>query len=383
MIDVDEAMRPDAPILHDDMITDGRRADAEEALQHRARASSSAAATSRRALPRPTSSSSAASRPRRRTRATSSRMPASPASAPDGQGELWCCTQGQFMVRDTCAALLGMDMSELRVTASEIGGGFGGKTTVYLEPVALALSRKAGRPVKMVMSRDEVFRATGPTSGTSIDVKIGAKKDGTLAAGEAELTLRGRRLPGLAGGARRDVAPSPATTSTNVHVDRLRRRASTSRRWRPIARPARRCRPSRSRASIDELAEKLGMDPIELRLKNAVKEGDHASYGPTFGPIGFVETLEAAQGASALQGAARARTRGAASPAASGSTSAARPASSLNVNDDGTVAARRPARPTSAARARRWPDGGRGARHSLRQGAPHRRRHRARSATTT
>src|SRR5262249_5575700 len=79
----------------------------------------------------------------------------------DGQGELWGCTQGHYMVRNVSAQLLGMDVSKLRVTASEIGGGFGGKTTVFLEPVALALSRKAGRPVKMVMSREEVFRATG------------------------------------------------------------------------------------------------------------------------------------------------------------------------------------------------------------------------------
>src|SRR5262249_53072129 len=78
----------------------------------------------------------------------------------DGQGELWGCTQGHYMVRNVSAALVGMDVSKLRVTASEIGGGFGGKTTVFLEPVALALSRKAGRPVKMTMSREDVFRAS-------------------------------------------------------------------------------------------------------------------------------------------------------------------------------------------------------------------------------
>jgi CO/xanthine dehydrogenase Mo-binding subunit len=84
----------------------------------------------------------------------------------DGRGDLWVCTQGHFMVRNTCAGLLGIDVSNLRVTASEIGGGFGGKTTVFIEPVALALSRKANRPVKMVMSRSEVLRATGPTSSS-------------------------------------------------------------------------------------------------------------------------------------------------------------------------------------------------------------------------
>ena len=85
---------------------------------------------------------------------------------------------------------------KLRVTSSEIGGGFGGKTHVWAEPVALALSRKASRPVKLVMTRDEVFRASGPTSATSIDVKIGAKKDGTITAADGDL-----RYP---------AAPSPA-----------------------------------------------------------------------------------------------------------------------------------------------------------------------------
>src|SRR5262245_53312833 len=61
----------------------------------------------------------------------------------DGSAELWCCTQGHFIVRAHCARLLGLDIAKIRVTASEIGGGFGGKTVVYLEPLALALSRKA------------------------------------------------------------------------------------------------------------------------------------------------------------------------------------------------------------------------------------------------
>ncbi|MBP9034136.1 MAG: xanthine dehydrogenase family protein molybdopterin-binding subunit, partial [Pseudomonadales bacterium] len=81
-----------------------------------------------------------------------------------GEVEVWCCTQGPFMVRSSVALLLGLDIADVRVIPTEIGGGFGGKTTVYLEPVAVALSRKCGRPVKMQLSREEVFRATGPAS---------------------------------------------------------------------------------------------------------------------------------------------------------------------------------------------------------------------------
>jgi CO/xanthine dehydrogenase Mo-binding subunit len=105
----------------------------------------------------------------------------------DGQAALWCTTQGQFIVRSFCAKLLGMELAKLRVTASAIGGGFGGKTVVYLEPLALLLSRKSGHPVKMVMSRTEVFRATGPTSGARVWVKIGATRDGRITAAEALL----------------------------------------------------------------------------------------------------------------------------------------------------------------------------------------------------
>ena len=123
---------------------------------------------------------------------------------PDGQGELWVTTQGQFAFRNTCAALLGMEISQLKVTSSEIGGGFGGKTHVWTEPVALALSRKANRPVKLVMSREDVFRASGPTSSTSIDVKLGATRDGTHRRGTCGAALQWRCFPWHLGGDRRD-----------------------------------------------------------------------------------------------------------------------------------------------------------------------------------
>ena len=104
----------------------------------------------------------------------------------DGRGEMWVCTQGHWYIRRMCASVLGIEAANLRVTPSEIGGGFGGKTTIFMEPLALALSRKAGgRPVKLVMSRSEVLRATGPTASASMDVKLGMKRDGTITAGSA------------------------------------------------------------------------------------------------------------------------------------------------------------------------------------------------------
>jgi CO/xanthine dehydrogenase Mo-binding subunit len=211
----------------------------------------------------------------------------------DGWGELWVCTQGHFMVRDVCAKLLGMDVSRLRVTASEIGGGFGGKTTVFLEPVALALSRKAGHPVKMVMSREEVFRATGPTSSASMKVRIGAKKDGTFTAADALLKFQGGAFPGspVEMGAMCAFACYDLRNVRIIGYDVVTNRPKQAAYRAPGAPMA----AFAVEGCIGELAEKLGMDPIDLRLKNAAKEGTVSSYGPTFGPVGLVETLEAAK----------------------------------------------------------------------------------------
>ncbi|MCY4656147.1 MAG: molybdopterin-dependent oxidoreductase, partial [Gammaproteobacteria bacterium] len=114
----------------------------------------------------------------------------------DGRGTIWCSTQGQFDVRSNTAAVLDKAVSSIRVIPSEIGGGFGGKTTIYLEPVALHMSELTGRPVKMVMSREEVFRATGPTSATLCRAKVGAKKDGTITAATAWLAYEAGAFPG-------------------------------------------------------------------------------------------------------------------------------------------------------------------------------------------
>ena len=211
----------------------------------------------------------------------------------DGRGDMWVCTQGHFMVRNTCAGLLGIDVSNLRVTASEIGGGFGGKTTVFIEPVALALSLKANRPVKMVMTREEVLRASGPTSSSSIDVKIGMKKDGTITAGDATLRYQGGAFPGSAVpyGAMACFAPYDLKNVRAIGWDVIANRPKQAAYRAPGA-------PMGAYAIesvIDELCRELKLDPLEVRLKNASTDGSKASYGPNFGVIGLKATLEAAK----------------------------------------------------------------------------------------
>jgi CO/xanthine dehydrogenase Mo-binding subunit len=211
----------------------------------------------------------------------------------DGKGELWCCTQGHWNVQRVCAALLGLETSQLRVTASEIGGGFGGKTTVFIEPVALALSRKANRPVKLVMTRSEVFRASGPTSSTSMDVRIGMKKDGTITAAKGVFRLQGGAFPSapMEFTAMCAFAPYNLKHVQQIGYDVMANRPKQASYRAPGSPMA--CFAVES--VIDELCGQLGLDPIEVRLKNASREGTKASYGPTFQRIGLVETLEAAR----------------------------------------------------------------------------------------
>ncbi len=210
----------------------------------------------------------------------------------DGKGELWCCTQGHWNVQKICAALLDMETSQLRVTASEIGGGFGGKTTVFIEPVALALSRKANRPVKLVMSRSEVFRATGPTASTSMDIKIGMRKDGTITAAQGVFRAQGGAFPGAPMEFTAMCAFAPYNLA-NVHqvgydvMTNRPKQAAYRAPGSPMAAFA-------VESVIDELCNQLGLDPLEVRLKNASREGTRASYGPKFQRIGLVETIEAA-----------------------------------------------------------------------------------------
>jgi xanthine dehydrogenase molybdenum-binding subunit len=212
----------------------------------------------------------------------------------DDQVLVWCSTQGAFAVQEQLAELLQIPVSRITVTPTEIGGGFGGKSNVYLEPLAALLSRKAGhRPIKMVMTRAEVLAATGPTSGSHIRVKMGARRDGTLTAAEAELIYEAGAYPGSPVGAGSGVIFAPYRLE-NIQVDGYdvvvnRPKAAAYRA------PGGTNAVFAAETVVDELAEKLGLDPIDFRLRNAVREGDRRVDGPEYKRIGLIETLEAAR----------------------------------------------------------------------------------------
>jgi CO/xanthine dehydrogenase Mo-binding subunit len=210
----------------------------------------------------------------------------------DGQVTIWCCTQGSFLVRDLVALVLGIDAAKVKVVPSEIGGGFGGKTTVYLEPVAAVLARKARRPVKMVMTREEVFRTTG-NSGSLVKAKLGATRDGKLVAADVSIWMEAGAFPG-------SPASSAAICGLALYrIPNYRIEAHDVVLNKPKAGAYRAPGAPMSAFAVesvlDELARALDIDPIELRLRNAVEAGDRTPTGSTLGSFGFRETLEAAR----------------------------------------------------------------------------------------
>ena len=211
----------------------------------------------------------------------------------DGSLTIWSSSQGQFMVRDYTARLVGIPVSKVKAIPMEIGGGFGAKLTVYMEPVAALLARKAGAPVKMSMSRTEVFEATGPTSGTYIKVKLGATRAGRITAAAATLIFEAGAFPGspVPGGAQCMMSAYDIPNAYIEGYDVVVNRPKTS-AYRAPGSPA---AAFALETAIDEICEKIAMDPLDFRLLNSSKEGVRRATGPLMPKVGFVETLEAAK----------------------------------------------------------------------------------------
>ena len=119
---------------------------------------------------------------------------------------------------DRTSLVLGVPYSSIKVVPMEIGGGFGGKTTIYLEPVAALLSKKSGAPVKVTMSRIEVLESTGPTSGSYMKVKMGVTNEGKITAAQADLKFEAGAFPGSPVGAASNCIFTPYDID-NVLVD--------------------------------------------------------------------------------------------------------------------------------------------------------------------
>ena len=203
---------------------------------------------------------------------------------------VWTATQGQFALRDHLAEVIGVPIANVKVIPLEIGGAFGGKERIYIDPVAAVLSRKSNRPVKIALRRDEVFRATGPSSGTYVKLKFGVRNDGTLVAADLHLAYEagayagGPIFMGAMASTTRYNIPNIAVNGFDVIVNK------------PTMRPYR--APGAPQAlfaveqMIDELAVELKMDPVDFRLKNLTKTGDRLMLGFPCAPIDTVNLME-------------------------------------------------------------------------------------------
>ncbi len=209
----------------------------------------------------------------------------------DGKVTIWTSTQGAFGIRTNVARVLNIPIGDLRVIPAEIGGGFGAKNVVYLEPLAALLSKKTGRPVQITMNRTEVLEATGPTSGTRSWVRIGAKRDGKLVAADVRLEYEAGAYPGspVAGGARCALGPYLVPNQRIVGLDVVLNKPKVA-AYRAPGAPA---SEFAIESIMDELAVRLDMDPMELRQLNCAQEGTPRSDGALHGSIGARQVMDA------------------------------------------------------------------------------------------
>ena len=253
----------------------------------------------------------------------------------DGRVYIWTSTQAPFEVRDATAGILGLPVSKARLTPLEIGGGFGGKWEPYGEPIAALLSKKTDRPVKIVMSRMDEFDCTGPTPGSFMRVKMGATNDGKITAAQGYLAFEAGFVPGSvveAGGqcifAAYDL-DNVVIDGYDVVVNKPKSGAYRAPGSTQVA--------FATESVVDEIAKKLGLDPLGFRLMNAAKEGTRRADGPRFARIGCVEVLEAMRDHPHYNAPLEGSNRGRGVSVGFWFNVGLQSSCSLSVNSDGTV----------------------------------------------
>ncbi len=260
--------------------------------------------------------------------------------AEDGNITVWSSTQGSFGVRAQTAGMIGVPETRVKVNYVEIGGGFGGKTKVYLAPIAALLSRKSGgRPVKLVMDRTSVFEATGPAPGGKIRMKVGVTREGKVTAADTDLIFESGGYPGSAVGAAAMCVfacynwPASRITGYDVLVNKPKSAAYRA--------------PGSPQASfaiesvVDEICEEMGFDKIQFRLDNAAHEGTRRGDGVQFPRVGLEECLQAARDSdhwnSPLGDAPAGKARGRGIATAYWMNGGGKSTCDLMLQDDGTV----------------------------------------------
>jgi len=202
---------------------------------------------------------------------------------------LYVSTQGQFSVRDEVARLLGLPKSKVKVVPMTVGGGFGAKYGI-IEALVAAAAIQVGRPVRMVLTRSEDFLTTTPSPAAVIEMKTGAKKDGTITAIQAHVLMDNGVFPFALGGIV-GILLGGYYKCANVKIDCFEVFTNKPQAGAYRAPGA----PSATFAlesNIDDIARELGMDPLEFRYRNAVEAGDLMGNGDPWPSLGLKECLE-------------------------------------------------------------------------------------------
>jgi CO/xanthine dehydrogenase Mo-binding subunit len=211
----------------------------------------------------------------------------------DGRVTVWSSSQVPYFARSGIAETLKLPMSKVRVIVPSLGGGFGGKCEFGIEAHAVALAQKAGRPVRLILSRAEEFIVPNMTRhGAVVELKTGLKRDGTIVAREGRVVLDtgGNAAHGpviseiatmLAAGPYRIPhlrIVGHAAYTNKISAGSVRAPSGPQICWAV-------------EQHTDSLAHAVGLDPYEFRLKNVVEDGDTGPTGQVFGPIGLKECL--------------------------------------------------------------------------------------------
>jgi len=209
---------------------------------------------------------------------------------PNGTLVVSTSTQGSFVTQRELARAYGLPLDHIRVVAEPLGGAFGGKFAI-VEPLAAGAALALRRPVRMVFTRAEDFQSTNPASAQVTHLRLGGRKDGALTAIEARMIVdRGTNAGwGVEGITSLLVAGPYRWEAHDLRGYGVQTNRFTFGAYRGPGAPT---AAFAVETLLDELAAQLGFDPVDLRLQNAVVEGDIGVSGNPFPTIGAVEVLE-------------------------------------------------------------------------------------------
>jgi CO/xanthine dehydrogenase Mo-binding subunit len=251
-----------------------------------------------------------------------------------GDVTVWTTTQGIFAIRSGLASSLGIPISKINVIGMTIGGGFGAKFGMVIHPYAVILAQKTGRPVKIVMDRHEEFLDARPAPGCRIWLKTAARRDGTILGRQAVSYWNTGTTSGASLGQTSRIRgvykiPSIQYDAYGVYTNEPGPDA-----YRAPGAPQ---VTFASEAQLDRLAEALGMDPVELRLKNMAQDGDSVAGGRPLTHVAFKETLRAVADKVGWKDRKRGKNRGWGVAVGEWTNGAGPAGAMVSVHEDGSV----------------------------------------------